>query len=161
MGFSYTTGTVARLAGVTSDTLRDWLREGHLAEPPRNQRNHRVFGVEHVSRVMDLAGFRARRRISIVNQKGGVGKTTAVFNLGAGLAFRGRKFRTGEQDKTISDVRLDVRRNVFWLALEDGRDGQGLRTYRPGTPQTLVLNGAFRPLPHSRRQGCERRFGAV
>jgi chromosome partitioning protein len=47
---------------------------------------------------LDLAGLVARRRISVVNQKGGVGKTTTVFNLAACLAYRGRRVLTVDLD---------------------------------------------------------------
>ncbi|HEV2860993.1 MAG TPA: ParA family protein [Pyrinomonadaceae bacterium] len=39
----------------------------------------------------DRAASKDARIIAVVNQKGGVGKTTSVVNIGAGLALRGRK----------------------------------------------------------------------
>ena len=90
-------------------------------------------GLEFAGQSALLARFRhtiddlldwQRRRID------GAERMCLVFRDGAGdvfaarelvtLAFRGRRFRSGEQEKKIADVRLDVLENVFWLVADDG-----------------------------------------
>jgi excisionase family DNA binding protein len=39
----YSTKQVARIVGVTTQTIYNWLRAGTIPEPPRDYRGHRLF----------------------------------------------------------------------------------------------------------------------
>src|SRR5258705_164985 len=68
------------------------------------------------------------RRIALINQKGGVGKTTTTFNPGAALARRGRR---------VVLVDLDAQANLsLHLDLQ-------VASGAPSTYTVLLGNGAF------------------
>ncbi len=101
MDRTFTAGRLAEIAGVSRNQISRWETEGVLA-PRRGKRNQRLFTADDVYRMLDLTGRRVHKGISVVNQKGGVGKTTTVFNLSAALTLEGRRVLAVDLDAQAS-----------------------------------------------------------
>ena len=91
MARHYTLDELAVLSGATRDQIGTWAREGRLGTIARNGAGEPAYAFEQAERALALGGRTTRRRISVVNQKGGVGKTTTVFTLAAAMADLGRR----------------------------------------------------------------------
>ena len=99
MSKTYTLDELAVLAGVEPARVLLWQEQGYLGtgsvDDPRsgtaNGTASAEFGFEQAERCVELGGRGIPRRICVVNQKGGVGKTTTTFTLAAALADLGRR----------------------------------------------------------------------
>jgi chromosome partitioning protein len=91
MARHYSLDELAVLSGANRDQIARWDREGKLGTVPKNDAGSPVYGFEQAERAVALGGRATHRRISVVNQKGGVGKTTTVFTLAAAMADLGRR----------------------------------------------------------------------
>ncbi len=88
---TYTLAELAALAGVPQSRVRAWEAQGLLGVPARDAQGAPVYGFAQAERCVELGGRGLARRVCVVNQKGGVGKTTTVFSLAAALADLGRR----------------------------------------------------------------------
>jgi chromosome partitioning protein len=138
MGKSYTLAELASLAGVSRDAVSTWESEGRLGEVPRDETNRRVYGFDQAAKAIALGGKTTRRRVSVVNQKGGVGKTTTVFTLAAACAELGRR---------VLAVDLDAQAN---LTSSFGYDpdtldltSENLITEEPVSAEDVILETAI------------------
>jgi chromosome partitioning protein len=88
---TYTLEELAGLAGVARSRVKAWEAQGLLGDVRRNGHDAPAYGFEQAERCVELGGRGLARRVCVVNQKGGVGKTTTVFSLAAALADLGRR----------------------------------------------------------------------
>ncbi len=119
---SFTVTQAAEVLGVAAETLRRMDRRGD-ASPSRRDGKRRIYTHEDINRLREMLSGRKRKAtttIALVNQKGGVGKTTITINLAGALATQGYRVLIVDFDPQANcSFGLDVLWNDIEASIAD------------------------------------------
>jgi len=140
----FTVTRAAELLNVSAETLRRMDRRGD-ASPSSRRGTRRIYSGEDITRLREMLSSRRRKTsttISLVNQKGGVGKTTISINLGGALATQGYRVLIVDFDPQAN---CSFGLGVAWNDIEASiADVIGYETSGP----SRSLSDVIRPIEH-------------
>ncbi len=136
---NFTVTQAASVLGVAPETLRRMDRRGDIS-PSKREGTRRIYTNEDLNRLREMLSGRKRRAtttIALVNQKGGVGKTTISINLAGALATMGHRVLIVDFDPQANcSFGLDV----LWNDIEASiADVIGFETAGPSRSMSQVV----------------------
>jgi DNA-binding transcriptional MerR regulator len=121
-----TSGTLAKLTGVSTDTLRLYERKGLLAAPPRSANGYRVYPLHSVGRVRLIRaalsiGFTLNELAEILAMRDRGGAPCASVRRMAGAKLRALERHIEKLSRLRQQIRNVIRE---WDALLGRRSGE-------------------------------------
>lgn len=161
----YSITEVADMLGVHARTIQRWELSGKIPKARRDYKGDREYSEDDLAQLRRFRQSDApplkpapRRIIAIVNQKGGVGKTTSSVNLGAALAKLGKRVLIADLDpqghatvglgvdafalkETIRDSLVDLKKPISSIIVKTSTPNLDL------APANILLSTAEREIP--------------
>ncbi len=135
-------GELAKLAGISSDTLRLYERKGLLAAPPRSTNGYRCYPAESVERIRVIRaalsiGFTLDELAEILTMRAGGGAPCAHVRELAGTKLKNLERHIGQLVELRNQLALILRQ---W----DGALKKAPHGKRAGLLETLALDSRFK-----------------